>query len=318
MKAKEISKKSKFPFVRKCTVTMFKKGDGDNFNLNFDIENLHQTFSKFNQNSVFQVNFENALLDLAIQLHQYLDIEGTADKEQQFNMNRAIHKIKEHFRSSKELNKLMNERFANFQEYLQDKTEFSYESSSDEEDSWKKDQTLPEDCLDKPGIFTCKRCKWKIGGVTCETIKNGQVCGEILLLKQNGFSYCPRGCGEIYPPKCCAKKMIASFESDHIIAPFPRNQERNTDDCCPVFTCKKCSFSVDGFMCYSCSKSGNHLRRSGFFERVWCSYVWVCQSSCGRDTKGGLMHGNITKCGKCNASSMREMQYEEINGPPQN
>lgn len=87
---------------------------------------------------------------------------------------------------------------------------------------------------------------------------------------------------------------------------------------CPVFSCEKCGWGIFGIVCATnekCMQSGGSLLyREGFYERVWCSYVWKCVKGC------GLLLARNFQCW-CVDSDTHYMYFNEqveAFGPPSN
>lgn len=192
------------------------------------------------------------------------------------------------------------------------------ETSSEEDEA----QEMDREQVGKVPIYYCKKCQWRVGGFTCRALRKKISCGEVLLVQQDGSLRCPKGCGVMSAPRCCRNwTMRAEVNPMYNIGALPSTHVDDISwDACPVFSCRKCGFGVDGIRCFTCTKAGNSVTRSGFFERVWCMYVWICPKGCGRQKRGGLTLGGFINC-KCqgeNGTPLIEHTYVEKFGPPQN
>ena len=102
----------------------------------------------------------------------------------------------------------------------------------------------------------------------------------------------------------------------------------------PALTCTSCGFTFDGVLCMTNHNDPKPLPRNGFFERVWCSYIWSCSEGCSRDKESGLMprykclyifnscilkyiHLTVNLGSTCNTNTS-PLDYVEKNGPPTN
>eukprot|EP01113_Clastostelium_recurvatum_P041561 TRINITY_DN6622_c0_g2_i1.p1 TRINITY_DN6622_c0_g2~~TRINITY_DN6622_c0_g2_i1.p1 ORF type:complete len:319 (-),score=23.14 TRINITY_DN6622_c0_g2_i1:26-982(-) len=160
------------------------------------------------------------------------------------------------------------------------------------------------------------------------TAVSGPVCDSTLVFLPDGSFGCPAGHGTIGSPTCNAGHMMIPspcpviisdsfrpmFDQQYYAAGYEPTsphmaKERKGDEItrfynsnfvgCPVFSCKECSFGVYGIVCLSSQKcieqeEGSLLRREGFYERVWCSYVWTCSSRECASRKGTIQR--ILKC----------------------
>jgi hypothetical protein len=100
-------------------------------------------------------------------------------------------------------------------------------------------------------------------------------------------------------------------------------------DISPMTTCSTCGWSIEGMLC---AREGAHSKpvsipRDGFFERVWCSYVWTCEGDCPGAGKGTFATGScfcdckgptVYRGSEVPGSFMHVVNYEERHLPPFN
>ena len=276
--------------------------------------------------AIYGVNKFDVLLKLLEKLWEYVtDPDNTEGilKTLPFvntNMRKAIKKLKRHVKENSQFGEFAMLQAGHtqwFKKVMDLRPEEEPESSSDEELS----QEVAEEDVGKVPVYICKKCKWQVGGFTCQSEKKGTCCGELLVLQHDATLRCSKGCGVMGAPICCRRRaMKAQVDPRYVIS----SSSSQTDDiswkACPVFSCEKCGFGVDGIRCFACSLSGRDIERNGFFERVWCAYVWTCPKGCGRRDRGGLTHSGFISC-KCQLEKdtpLIEHGYIAKFGYPQN
>lgn len=111
--------------------------------------------------------------------------------------------------------------------------------------------------------------------------------------------------------------MLVTPEDVEEDAPGQGDEDDDDDatDLGALATCTGCGWSVAGASCAT-NHAPELLFRNGFFERVWCAYVWSCKQGCGRKAQGGLFADGTATCG-C-GGKMEMLDYVERNGPPTN
>jgi len=316
---------AKYPYLRRETITKINKGPnnpsyeskGDNFTRSSKLDSHILSY-----HNVKTITLEQGILMILKMITEMLTEKNLLDFVQK-NIKIARQRIKKQVLANPDLKRLMYKHFSKeewFVNYMKEK-DHEYRSSSDEEANVKREQNILDDMVGKNVVYTCKRCGIVMAGFTCCKVKAPQSthCETLLLLRKNGNAYCPKNCGEIKPPICCRKRMIASHDpSLQIVA--NKGQTRNTDESCPVLSCENCTFALDGINCYKCEKQGSRVQRNGFFERVWCAYVWTCPNSCGRKERGGTLASNMMECmcSPTDTTMLSIAQYEAIHGPPMN
>ena len=211
-----------------------------------------------------------------------------------------------------------------------------------------------------PAVFGCDTCGFRVAGLRCRGTRASSArvsytresysyrmspesaavrlpvpvseCGALLVASTDGQRMvCPHGCGEVsfrcnkdHPPmhaRTDPRVIRPPFES---IAEIHATLGRAPDDS-PVATCGQCGHSVDGLLCVGERHDGVPLAlpRNGFFERVWCAYVWSCEQGCARKPdQGGLYHQASLSCERCirtgHDGRMSMLDYVERHGPPSN
>ena len=273
---------------------------------------------------IYGVNKYDVMLKLLEKLWKYITNPDRSDILTRMpfvnkNMRKAIKKLKRHMKENPKFGKFAVMQAGHTQWYrdvMGLRPEDEPESSSDEELS----QEIEEEQVTQPPVYYCKRCKWRVGGFTCRQSQGDGTCGELLVLQQDASLQCPKGCGVMGAPICCRRRAMKAIIDPKftVSAAGPRATTSNTS--CPVFSCEKCKFGIDGICCFTCTPSGREVERNGFFERVWCAYVWTCPNGCGRRERGGFVHGGFISC-KCQrgeGSRMKEHEYVKKFGPPRN
>lgn len=270
------------------------------------------------QEDVYGVNKYDVMLTLLEKLWKYVtnpDRTGLLTRMPfvNKNMRKAIKKLKRHLKENPKFGEFAVLQAGHTQWYkdvMGLRPEDEPESSSDEELS----QEIEEEQVSKLPVYYCKRCKWRMGGFICRKSLEGGVCGELLVLQQDASLRCPKGCGVMSVPICCRRRAMKAV----VLPGFGVSAQSNMT--CPVFSCEKCKFGVDGIRCFTCTPTGKEVERNGFFERVWCAYVWTCPSGCGRKDRGGLVHDGIVRCmcQRGEGTPMQAHQYVKKHGPPRN
>ena len=274
---------------------------------------------------IYGVNKFDVLLKLLEKLWEYVtDLDNTEGilKTPPFvntNMRKAIKKLKRYVKGNSQFGEFAMLQAGHtqwFKKVMDLRPEKEPESSSDEELS----QEVAEEDVGKIPVCFCKKCKWRVGGFTCRSAKKG-TCGELLVLQHDATLRCPKGCGVMGAPICCRRRaMKAQVDPRYIISSSSSQAGDILWKACPVFSCEKCGFGVDGICCFACSLSGQDIERNGFFERVWCAYVWTCPEGSGRRDRGGLTHSGFISC-KCQLEKdtpLIEHGYIAKFGYPQN
>jgi len=319
---------AKFPFCEEFVVTELSQRDKPEMHLSYASVTSACTGSMLfaekyvmGDYNIYGVSKFDVMLRLLENLWKYVtdpDKAGllTSMPFMNRNMRKAIKKLKRHMRE--------NPRFGEFAMLQAGQTEWyakvmglrpeeEPECSSDEE--WS--QEVPAEDTGKVPVFFCKRCQWKVGGFTCQK----GACGKLLVLQDDSTLRCPKGCGVMDAPLCCRRlAMKAQVDPCYIVRASSLQSSDISWEACPVFSCKKCGFGVGGIRCFTCSLSGQEVKRNGFFERVWCAYVWTCPTGCGRRNRGGLTHSGFISC-KCQGEEktpLEEHGYLAKFGPPQN
>ncbi len=275
------------------------------------------------RNDIYGVNKFDVMLQLLEKLWAYLNSPKNAGTFSTMpfintNMRKAVKKLKQHTKENPKFGVFAVLQAGHtqwFKEVMRLRPKDEPESSSDEELS----PEVAEENVGKAPIYFCKRCQWQVGGFTCRSEKNG-TCGELLVLQQDTSLRCPKGCGVMGAPVCCRRRAMKVTVDPKYTVTASSSQDDTTWEACPVFSCEKCNFGVDGIRCFTCTSTGKDVERNGFFERVWCAYVWTCPSGCGRRDRGGLTHGGFISC-KCQGDKdlpLKEYSYVEKFGPPQN
>ena len=238
------------------------------------------------------------------------------------NIRKAVKNLKRHMKENEKFGEfaMLQAGHTNwFKSVMKLKPEEEPETSSDEELT----QEMGKEDIGKVPVYYCKKCRWRVGGFTCRTVKEGEEmpCGDVLVVQHDGSLRCPKGCGVMSVPRCCRKwAMKAQVDSKYIIGPGVSDSVEVRNESCPVFSCAMCGFGVDSIRCFTCTDTGCDVKRNGFFERVWCAYVWTCPKGCGRRDRGGLTHGGFIQC-QCQGDKdtpLVEHSYVAKFGPPQN
>ena len=319
---------AKFPFCEELVVSELSQRDKPEMHLSYsNIPRTIQGSMLFAEkyvmegHNIYGVSKFDVMLTLLGKLWNYVtdpDNAGTLTSMPFINRNmrKAIKKLKRHMKENPkfgEFAKLQAGHTVWYQKVMGLRPEEEPECSSDEE--WS--QEVPAEDMGKVPVFFCKRCQWKVGGFTCQK----GACGELLVLQHDSTLRCPKGCGVMDAPICCRQRaMKAQVDPRHIIRASSPQSGSISQTACPVFSCEKCGFGVSGIRCFTCSPSGQEVVRNGFFERVWCAYVWTCPAGCGRQNQGGLTHGRFISC-KCQGEKntpLEEHGYLAKFGPPRN
>ncbi len=273
--------------------------------------------------NIFGVHKFDVMLRLLECLWKYLNSSENARIFERMpfintNMRKAIKQLKRHTKENAKFGEFAALQAGStqwFKEVMALRPEEEPDDSSDEESS----PQVPPELVGATPIYFCKRCDWKVGGFTCQSPRENGTCGALLVLQRDTSLRCPKGCGVMGPPVCCRNRAMKP-NVDHVYTITASSPQSDISwKACPVFSCKKCKFGVDGIRCYACATTGNDVERSGFFERVWCAYVWVCPNGCGRRDRGGKTYGGFISC-RCQGedSALVEYAYLDTFGHPQN
>ncbi len=233
------------------------------------------------------------------------------------NMRKAIKHLKRHMAENAKFGELVMLRAAHtkwFQEVMALRPEDEPESSSDEETS----PEVPREIVGKPPIYFCKiRCKRLVGGFTCRSPNGNETCGELLVIQRDTSLRCPKGCGVMAPPVCCRGRAMKVITDPRYTITASSPQKDISRIACPVFSCIRCKFGVDGIRCFTCTFTGKNIERSGTILRDWCANVWVCPKRCGIIERGGMTYGGFFSC-RCQGrdTPLVEYAYEDKFGPP--
>ena len=227
---------------------------------------------------IYGVNKFDVLLKLLERLWEYVtDLDNTEGilKTLPFvntNMRKAIKKLKRHVKENSQFGKFAMLQAGHtqwFKKVMDLRPEEEPESSSDEELS----QEVAEEDVGKISVYFCKKCKWQVGGFTCRSEKMG-TCGELLVLQHDATLRCPKGCGVMSAPICCRRRaMKAQVDPRYVISSSSSQAGDILWKACPVFSCEKCGFGVDGIRCFACSLFGQDIKRNGFLN---ASGVHMC------------------------------------------
>eukprot|EP01112_Ceratiomyxa_fruticulosa_P007818 TRINITY_DN2033_c0_g1_i2.p1 TRINITY_DN2033_c0_g1~~TRINITY_DN2033_c0_g1_i2.p1 ORF type:complete len:435 (+),score=72.84 TRINITY_DN2033_c0_g1_i2:313-1617(+) len=130
----------------------------------------------------------------------------------------------------------------------------------------------------------------------------------------NDFHECEYDPGPETRKDCEGKEIILNQGLTHkhsITRFFSSNFEGG-----PVFNCSTCKWGIYGIVCTTseqCRESGGKpLRREGFYERVWCAYVWNCMNDC------SIKIGRSNFECSCSEGFMHIHEFEQAFGPPMN
>ena len=162
------------------------------------------------------------------------------------------------------------------------------DTSSDEEQT----QEMAEKDVGKVPTYFCKRCKWRVGGFTCQRYAKGVgVCRELLVVDRDGSLRCPKNCGAMYAPLCCRnRQMKAQVDATYTVTASSMDHESGdvSRKAYPGFSCSKCKFAVDGICCFTCTPSGLGVERNNAFLGWRSQYqqIFTCPNGCARRESG--------------------------------
>ncbi|KAL9656344.1 hypothetical protein ABK040_005110 [Willaertia magna] len=318
-----------------------KSNTSNEYDKIIDQLNKEVTFSLPYENYLLEVELHNAMLHILFYLRircasilkemseeelDKIDNEDYYDKNL-INIRCCIREIRNYFLSNERLSFLLrvreDENVVELENGLSQILDIRRLSIEDKEDKLPLpiDNTLvlKEEDKEKVPIYYCKFCNFNIGGFACEK------CNELLVLSPelDGSAFCKKCYGGMTRPNCCRRPMHVKIPSFEILHPVTTTS--------PALSCSKCQFSVVGARCFTCCcldkddsvigsspVRGSNIEIEGFFERVWCAYVWTCGKGCGRKKRGGLYYGGVMKCKSCDNEDLYHHEYIKINGEPCN
>ena len=279
-------------------------------------------------NYVYGVNKFDVMLRLLEKLWQYVNNPKSAEifRKMPFvnkNMRKGIKILKRRFQEDPRFGEFAVLQAGHtewFRNLMDQPREEEPDTSSDEELT----QEMAEKDVGKVPTYFCKRCKWRVGGFTCQRYAKGVgVCRELLVVDRDGSLRCPKNCGAMNAPLCCRNQfMKAQVDATYTVTASSMDHESGDVSwkACPVFSCSKCKFGVDGICCFTCTPSGLGVERNMFFLRVGCRYVWTCPNGCARRERGGVCDsGFITcKCQEVKPKPLAVYGYVKRYGRPRN